>query len=338
MQTERRFGQVWLSSLRLARAAVFIAPLACAGNLFAAQPSPATTRAYHDYLRQAELRMADDYRPGGAFISEKLLTKANAAAQLGAGRALIRCVAGCESSGLPISGGLVHDWIGVVFIPGVSLPEVLHFVQDYDGAAAHYAPSVTESRLLSRSGDSFRVFLRLKQAEMVTVLFDTEYDVRYVTLDAAHVYSSSHSTRIAQLAHGSDRELPPAKNDGFLWRLDTYWRFEQVCGEEAMRGPGKRNCDGRRRATGETWSDAHQEFREGVFVECRAISLSRDIPRGLGWIVAPFLQNIPRKSLQFTLSATRTSVLAGSGRTAAEGTKSEHNATKGDRTWPSAHF
>ncbi len=259
--------------------AVLAAQFAGAAASFAGQPSPATTRSYNDYLHRAEARMAEDYRPGGDFISNALVAESNATAELKAGRVAIRCVAGCSSDGVAIPGGLIHDWLGVVFVPGASLQQVLSFVQDYNHAAAYYAPDVTKSRLVTRSGDSFRVFLQLKQTEVVTVRFDTDYDVRYVRLDALRVYSVSHSTRIAQLAHGTgDHELPPAQNDGFLWRLDSYWRFEQV--------PG------------------------GVYVECRAISLSRDIPTGLGWIVAPFIRNIPRTSLQSTLSATRAGVIS----------------------------
>lgn len=258
---------------------VLVAQFGCAVASFAGQPSPATTRAYDEYLRRAEARMAEDYRLGGDFISKELLSGPNAAADLRAGRVLIHCVAGCESSGVALPGGLIHDWIGVVFIPGVSLQNVLSFVQDYDRAVDYYAPDVTKSRLLARSADSFRVFLQLKQTEVVTARFDTEYDVRYVRLGASRAYSTSHSTRIVQLARRSqDRELPPAQNDGFLWRLDSYWRFEEV--------PG------------------------GVYVQCCAISLSRDIPSGLGWVVAPFIKNIPEKSLQFTLSNTREGVVS----------------------------
>ena len=272
--------------------AVFAAQFPCGAT--AARPSTAATRAYNNYLRLAESRMAEDYRAGGAFIPEELLSEPNAGTDLSAGQVLIRCVAGCDSSSAAVPDGLIHDWLGVVFIPGVSLPETLAFVQDYDHAADHYAPNVTQSRLLSRSDESFRVFLQLKQTELLTILFDTEYDVRYVRLDDSRVYSVSHSTRIAQLAQGSqDRELPPAENDGFLWRLDSYWRFEQVSG--------------------------------GVYIQCRAISLSRDIPRGLAWIVAPFIKDIPRKSLQFTLTATRAALLPDSPAAVPSSGSSEHN-------------
>jgi hypothetical protein len=260
----------------------------------AAQPSTAATRAYNNYLRLAESRMAEDYRAGGAFIPKKLLPEPNAGTHLSAGHVLIRCVAGCDSSGVAVPNGLIHDWLGVAFVPGASLPEILAFVQDYGHAADHYAPNVTQSRLLSGSGQSFRVFLQLKQTELLTILFNTEYEVRYVRLDDSRVYSVSHSTRIAQLAQGSqDRELPPAENDGFLWRLDSYWRFEQVSG--------------------------------GVYIQCRAISLSRDIPRGLAWIVAPFIKDIPRKSLQFILTATRAALLSDSPAAVPSSGSSEHN-------------
>lgn len=260
-------------------ATVWVAQLASAAAAYAGQPSPAAMRAYNDYLHHAEARMAEDYLPSGNFLSKELLSGPNATAELKAGDAVVRCVAGCGSSGVVIPGGLIHDWIGVVFIPDASLQQVLSFVQDYDHAAAYYSSEVTQSRLLGRSGDSFRVFLQLKQTEVVTVRFDTEYDVRYVRLDDSRVYSISHSTRIAQLANGPrECELPSAQSDGFLWRLDSYWRFEDAAG--------------------------------GVYVECRAISLSRSIPAGLGWVVAPFIKNIPRKSLQFTLSSTRTGVLS----------------------------
>jgi hypothetical protein len=65
-----------------------------------------------------------------------------------------------------------------------------------------------------------------------------------------------------------------------MWRLNSYWAFEQ--------------------------SD------DGVLVECEAISLTRDIPTGLAWMIGPFVNSIPRESLEFTLGATR-KALAGKG-------------------------
>jgi hypothetical protein len=48
-----------------------------------------------------------------------------------------------------------------------------------------------------------------------------------------------------------------------------------------------------------------------VYVQCEAISLTRDIPAALNWIIAPFIESIPKESLEFTLQSTRSAVLRG---------------------------
>jgi hypothetical protein len=65
---------------------------------------------------------------------------------------------------------------------------------------------------------------------------------------------------------------------GFLWRMNSYWRFE--------------------------------EKERGVYVEVESISLTRDIPTGLGWMIRPFVTSIPRESLLMTLGSTRSAVEA----------------------------
>jgi hypothetical protein len=42
-----------------------------------------------------------------------------------------------------------------------------------------------------------------------------------------------------------------------------------------------------------------------VWVQCESVTLTRDIPFGLGWIVRPFVTDIPKESLTFTLETTR---------------------------------
>ena len=72
--------------------------------------------------------------------------------------------------------------------------------------------------------------------------------------------------------------LAPDTGSGFLWRLYSYWRFHERDG--------------------------------GAYVECRAISLTRDVPTGLGWIIEPIIQKLPKESLIHTLNATRHALLA----------------------------
>jgi len=179
-----------------------------------------------------------------------------------------------------IHGGLIHDWVGVVFIPGVSLAQVMSALQDYDHDADYYRPQVLKSKLLDRSGDVFHVFLRLKQVHVITVVLDTEYEVRYRYLNETHAISRSYSTRISEVENAgeaNERDRAPGDDRGLLWRLYSYWRFYQADG--------------------------------GTYIQCDAVSLTRDVPAGLGWLIRPFIQKIPSESLRFTLDATRAAIM-----------------------------
>lgn len=273
------------NELSILLAALFLAgspPARCA--MASVEPQPDTERAFEKYVQAVEGHMQADCKPKEAFLwidrpsDEDARFRANE--QLQSGQVLAQCVAGCDSSGVPIPGGLIHDWVGVVFIPGASLPEALSLVQDYGRAQNYYRPDVTRSKLLSRSGNSFQVFLQLKQTDVLTVVFNTEYRIHYTPVSPSRACSISHSIRIAEVENAGgahEREKSPHDNSGFLWRLDSYWRFEEADG--------------------------------GVYIQCRVISLTRDIPRGLNWVVAPFIKDIPGKSLRFTLGATREALL-----------------------------
>jgi hypothetical protein len=177
----------------------------------------------------------------------------------------------------PISapGGLIHHWIGTIFIPGATLDQTLAFLQGYDNQYKFYAPDVQKSKLIERDGDRFRIFLRLRKAKVVTVILNTEYDVKY-SIYTDHATSESRSTRIAEVENAGkpdESEKPVGNDSGFLWRLNSYWRFQERDG--------------------------------GVYVQLEAISLTRDIPAGLGWLISPFISSIPKESLVFTLTRTR---------------------------------
>jgi len=172
---------------------------------------------------------------------------------------------------IPIPDGLAHDWLGLLFIPGATLDSVRAVMQDYANYKRIYAPDVTDSKLLARDGDRFRVYLKLYKKEFLTLVYDSEYDVQYYdhAPEGASMTVASRSTRIRQ--EGDDH--------GFLWRLNSYWRFEQADG--------------------------------GVYAQCRAISLSRGIPFGFGWLHG-FLQKFPRDSMVSTLEATRRAAVTAS--------------------------
>ena len=177
---------------------------------------------------------------------------------------------------IAVSGGLIHDWVGSVFIPGATLEKTLALAQDYNHHKDIYKPDVIDSRLLARNGNEFHIFLRLVKKKVITVVLNTEHEVTYFPVDRFRWRSVSRTTKVAEVdrpGKPDEREKPPGTGEGFLWKLYTYWRFEERDG--------------------------------GVWVECHAISLTRDIPTGLGWIVEPIIRSLPKESLENTLRSMR---------------------------------
>jgi hypothetical protein len=177
---------------------------------------------------------------------------------------------------IAVPDGTIQHWIGAMFIPGVTIAQVTAMLQDYANYKNFYKPEVIESKQISHQGDEYDVFLRLFKKRILTVVLNTYYHVRYGTVDAHRSYLISHSTRIAELKDSA--ELPVGDDTGFLWRLNTYWRFEQADG--------------------------------GVYAECEAISLSRDVPGFLSWMIKGFVEKFPKESMLNTLRGTKTAVLS----------------------------
>jgi hypothetical protein len=242
-----------------------------------------TAAAFDQYIRLKEVRDERQISGRHAFLWIDALPDPIARehyAKLKGGQVLTRRNQDCGTPDCnAIPGGLIHDWVGVVFIPGVSLAQAMSALQDYDRDADYYGPQILKSKLLDRSGDVFDVFLRLKQVHVITVVLDTEYEVHYRYLDNAHAVSRSYSTRIAEVekaGEANEHDRTPGDDRGLLWRLYSYWRFYQADG--------------------------------GIYIQCNAVSLTRDVPAGLGWLIRPFIQKIPSESLRFTLDATRAAV------------------------------
>jgi len=179
-----------------------------------------------------------------------------------------------------IPSGLVQDWYGAIFIPGATIAQVRAVMQDYPNYQNVYRPEVTESRLLSHSGSDYDVFLRLFKKHILTVVLNTTYHVHYGELDPKRMYIVSKSTRIAEVKDAkksNEEELPVGNDGGYLWRLNSYWRFEEAEG--------------------------------GVYAECEAVSLSRHIPFGLGWMIKTFVEKFPKESMVDTLKGTKKAVV-----------------------------
>ena len=246
----------------------------------AAELKQKTTTAFDRYVAATEARFANELRPGGTFLYVDGLSadaKAKAYEQLKQGEVLVEKLetkAPGVSSDVP--DGMVHHWVGLIFIPGATLASTLPIVKDYDRRAELYKPDVSASRTIAHNGDDYKMFLRLHQKKFTTVDFNTTYDVHWGQVDPTKVFSNSISARIAEVkdpAKPDGEELPVGSGHGYLWRLNTYWRFEEKDG--------------------------------GVYLQCEALSLTRDMPTGLGWLLKPLVTSIPKQSLNRALGQTR---------------------------------
>ena len=242
-----------------------------------------TTTAFDKYVAATETRMQEELKPGGTFLYiDGLPADAMKSSydKLKNGEILVEkqeTKAPGVSSDVP--DGMVHHWVGLAFIPGANLAQVLAIAKDYDRRAELYKPEISASHLISHQGNDYKFFLRLYQKRFTTAIFNTEYLAHWGQVDPSKVYSNSISTKVAEVKdndHPDGEEYPVGQGRGYLWRLNTYWRFEEKDG--------------------------------GVYLQCEALSLTRDIPWGLGWLIKPLVTKIPKESLNHALGQTRTVV------------------------------
>jgi hypothetical protein len=251
---------------------------------FAADLQPKTLAAWESYVRYTEQRIEREMADGQRF----LVLDFRPAAEAKSARALLRNghldiwkMASSRESGheIEVPDGMIHHWVGAIFIPGAHLDALLEWLHDYDHHAGRF-PEVAASKLLSRDGDTFKIYLRLKRKKIITVYYNTYHTATYYSKDVHRAYSRGAATKIAQLDHPDtpqEREISPGHDSGFLWRLNNYWRYEEADG--------------------------------GVYVECESISLSRGIPFGFGWIIGSYVESVPRESLENTLTSIRAGML-----------------------------
>jgi hypothetical protein len=265
-------------------AAALAATVFFALPLDAADLKPQALEAFDRYAQLTEGQMDAGLTSHEAYLHVDALAdprRTAAYAQLRDGKVVIERLETIEDGQpMQVPGGMIHDWTGTVFIPGATLAQTLALDQDYDHHQDIFRPDVMRSKILRHSGDDFLVLLRFYKKKVITTVIETEHEVHYHIVDATHAQSRSHTTRVQEVGHAgqSNESLEPEGHDrGFLWKMNTYWRFEEKDG--------------------------------GTYVECRSISLTRDIPAGLGWLIGPYVTSVPRESLTFTLATTRSAVL-----------------------------
>jgi hypothetical protein len=268
----------------------------------AAQLQPETVQAFEEHVLAADRERRERLDGRAPFLSTN--APADSRQRLQRGELVIHPRRG--KGDIAVEKGIIHHWIGGVFVPGRGAADALALLRDFDAYQRIYPASVEESKTLERNGNASRAYLRLRKHRIVTVVLNTEYQVDFARVDDRRWQSRSVSTRIAQVEDpGSPREqeLPVGDDSGFLWRIVTLWRFEEADG--------------------------------GVYLECEVLALTRGVPYGLGWLIRPILRSFPRESLAETLMDTRNALLGNGSQTTPPHTLSSVNVpAKALRTAP----
>jgi hypothetical protein len=240
-----------------------------ASSRMLAEASTAAISAFNSYVSRVESRLDRQHRAQSGFLAPVALG-AQGETRLRRGELIVERQT--PSTGADFPGALLHHWRGTAFAPGAKAADFERLMKDFNNYPRYFSPQVTEAKILAQQGDRLQARMRVRQQHVITVVMDMTYDIVFDRLDRQHGYSISKSTQISEIdSPGSRRErvLNSTEEHGFLWRSNTYWSYEERDG--------------------------------GLMMQVESISLTRAIPRGLDWAVRPFVESVPRESLEFTL-------------------------------------
>lgn len=257
--------------------------------MFAAAPAQATAEAllaartaqdFAKYVAAVEARRAHEISNNEPFLDVERQPPAQLARTMAAlkrGEVFVTRGAARDASSneISIEGGLINHWRGTVFVPNVTVDQMLKVLQEPQ-TDKHKQEDVLSSRVMSRNGDSQTVLLRLRRTKFVTVVYDTVYDVEYKRIAPDRAFSNSISTKIVEIENAgtaTERALPEGNDHGYMWRLNSYWRYQQQDG--------------------------------GVLVEIESLTLSRNLPAIIGPLIRPIVTSTARESMTRTLASVR---------------------------------
>lgn len=258
-------------------AAASIVPLSAASDNASPVLQPTTLSAWKSYERQVD----DRYQraTANAFFAADAFGRSGAwrkdAAAGGTPMFQLRSpVPGAPEPDVP--DGRIHHWVGAIFVPGRTVDQVVKYLVEHAGQESGSYDEVIASRLIARDGDHLRVFLKLRRTKVITATYNTEHNVEYRRLGGQRASSRSVATRIAELddaGTAAEHEKAVGMDSGYLWRLNAYWRYEQL--------------------------------NDGVLIECESVSLSRSIPTLLRPFISGVVEGVARESLERTLASLR---------------------------------
>ncbi len=264
------------SKFHAPRSKTILAMLLCllgAARSDAAELKQKTLQAWEAYVQTANLAMEQRAAGRSPFLwvdeSPDLLRRVRSGELVVSNR---------DPSDVP--SGLIHHWVGAMFLPGVTLDEVNGVFNDYDRYPDFYRPRVVKIKVLKQTDDYQKInTLVVQRAFGVTGAVEADNEVHIIKLDAHRVYSVSNATRVQEIVnYGEPDQRLPSENQGpgYVWRTVSINRLEQRDG--------------------------------GVYIEMEMIGLSRGVPIEFRWLIKPLIDHMPRTVMLETLKDTRNAV------------------------------
>jgi hypothetical protein len=245
---------------------------------------PEASAAFDRYVKLTEQRMDGEIAHGKAFLwIDTLSGNRRDEMQRGlheGGLIIERMETRDAGKSIDAPDALIHHWLAIVFVPGVSVKSAVALMEDYDHHARVFGPNIAASRLLERKDERFRVALRFYVKKVIGVTLDTENQAEFFRPAPDRAYSRIRSTKVTEITNAGtpqQSEKAPGQENGFMYRLNTYWRFLERDG--------------------------------GTYIQCESLTLSRDVPFALSWIVKPFVSQVPKESLAFTMERAKAELL-----------------------------
>jgi hypothetical protein len=247
-------------------------PFVAAPGCVVAEPPAAAVSAFDSYIATVESRLAQQHRSQTAFLAPVTPASKSTESETRLRRGELIVEQLTPSTGADMPGAMLHHWRGTAFVAGATAADFERLMKDFNAYPQHFSPQVLQAKILTQQDDRLQALMRVRQQHVITVVMDTAYDITFGRLDAQHGYSISRSTKISEIdspGASSERALNSSQEHGFLWRLNTYWSCEERDG--------------------------------GLYMQIESVSLTRSIPTGLAWAIRPFVESVPRESLEFTL-------------------------------------
>lgn len=241
--------------------------------LRAEEPKRETLRAWDDYIGSINTSVAERNSGSRPFLWVDESSEARH-------RVLNGKLVITDHDPRKVPQGLIHHWVGVMFVQNVSLNQVMQVLNSYDRYSDIYRSLIKKTSVIEQAGDTVKLnVLAVQKAFSVIAAVDTDEEIQIARPAANRVCITANSVRIQEIANygqPSEHAFPEDRRPGYVWRALIVQRLEQRDG--------------------------------GVYVELETISLSRGIPWEVRWLIKPLTDDLPRRLMADILDETRTAV------------------------------